>query len=413
MKKFFIAFTAIALFLGCNKGGGVVADNKPVDPPVSTNSTIDTATNTAVINASTVQQTIYGFGGADIIDWTGDLTSAQRDTAFSPTVGIGLSLVRVRVPVDSTKFAQAKATIDACKSYGGSAIATAWTAPSWMKTNDSAIGGKIKTTSYKEFANYLQAFNNAVGGLAAISPTNEPNITVSYESMQMTASDVADFVAAEGDSCGAPIMAPEPFNMDDNFLNTYLSNATAKAKTTFVAGHLYGATPYNLSIDKPVWMTEHFINSTVSGDDWQNAMKAAKEINDCMNAGWGAYVWWYIRRSYGPISEAGNIQKLGYVMAQYARYIRPGYAKISCTENPYTGIYITAYKSGSKIVVVLINQNAKDIYQKLSLSGITLSSFTAYTTTSSSNLMSSAVSVSGGNLGFALPASSITTLVSN
>jgi O-glycosyl hydrolase len=201
--------------------------------------------------------------------------------------------------------------------------------------------------------------------------------------------------------------------MAPTFINNYLSNAIAKAKTTFIAGHIYGATPYNLSVDKPVWMTEHYINSTVSGDDWSNAMSAAKEINDCMNVGWSAYVWWYIRRSYGPISESGAIQKLGYVMAQYARYIRPGYTKISCTQNTYKGIYMTAYKSGSKIVVVLINQNSKDVYQNLTLSGVSVPNFTAYTTTSSANLASSTLSVSSGKFGIALPESSITTLVSD
>jgi hypothetical protein len=44
-----------------------------------------------------------------------------------------------------------------------------------------------------------------------------------------TATEVANFVAALGDNCGAPIMAPEPFNMDQTFINTYLSNTTAKA----------------------------------------------------------------------------------------------------------------------------------------------------------------------------------------
>src|SRR5688572_20419817 len=72
---------------------------------------------TATINAGTVQQTIKGFGGANIVAWTGDLTSAQRTTAFSPTSGIGLSIVRVRVPNTSSEFAREKPTIDACKSY--------------------------------------------------------------------------------------------------------------------------------------------------------------------------------------------------------------------------------------------------------------------------------------------------------
>ncbi len=223
---------------------------------------------TATIDAGTIQQTIKGFGGANIVAWTGDLTSTQRNTAFSPTSGIGLSIVRVRVPNSSSEFAAEKATIDACKSFGGSAIASAWSAPASMKTNGSIVGGKIKTASYANYAAHLSAFNTAVGGLAAISPTNEPDYKVNYESMELTAPEVADFVAAQGSNCGAPIMAPEPFQMNQTYINTYLSNATAKSKTSFVCGHIYGKTPYNLgSIGKPVWMTEHYTNSNISGED--------------------------------------------------------------------------------------------------------------------------------------------------
>lgn len=404
MKRLFL-ISLIAMFLfSCQK-----KETHPKPPATPQFDTVAAAT----IDAGTTQQTIFGFGGADIVDWTGDLTAAERTATFSPTTGIGLSVVRVRVPVDSTEFAQAKATIDMCKAYGGAAIASVWSAPAWMKTNDSTIHGAIKTTSYSEYAAYLRSFNSAVGGLAAISPTNEPNITVTYESMHMMASEVANFVANEGDSCGAPIMAPEPFNMDQIFIDDYLSNAEAKTKTGFICGHIYGAKPYVLSVDKQVWMTEHYVNSNVSGNDWANAMAAAKEINDCMNVGWSAYVWWYIRRSYGPISENGDIQKLGYVLAQYARYVRPGYTKISCTENPSNGIYATAYKHGSKIVVVVINQNPSEVYQPFSLNGLSVSGFTSYTTTGSSNLASGDVSVSGNSFGAAIPGSSITTLVSD
>ena len=406
MKRILPGIAVTFMVFGCKKQAGNTTSQRNLP------SNIDTVTTAMVINANMAQQTIYGFGGADIIDWTGDLTTSQRDSAFSPINGIGLSIVRVRVPVDSAEFTQAKATIDACKSYGGLAIASVWSAPAYMKTNDSTSGGTIKTDSYSDFATYMKDFNKAVGGLAAISPTNEPNIKVSYESMEMTSSQVADFVAAEGDSCGAPIMAPEPFNMDENYINTYLSNPAAKSKTAFIAGHIYGATPYNLSADKPVWMTEHYINSNLSGNDWTNAMNVAKEINDCMDAGWGAYIWWYIRRSYGPISENGTIQKLGYIMAQYARYIRPGYRKITCTENPSAGLYATAYKSGSRIVVVIINQKSSGIYLPLNLTGETVSALNSYTTTTSSDLVADSISIQGSAFGTTLPAMSVTTLVS-
>jgi glucuronoarabinoxylan endo-1,4-beta-xylanase len=166
-------------------------------------------------------------------------------------------------------------------------------------------------------------------------------------------------------------------------------------------------------VGKDVWMTEHYTNSSISGNDWGNAMTAAKEIHDCMNVGYAAYVWWYIRRSYGPIDESSNITKLGYVMAQFSRYIRPGYTKVSCTASPIAGVYVTAYKSGTSLVVVAINQNTDITNLTTTYSGITVSGFKSYTTTASTNLVQDNVSVSGGSFAVNLPASSITTLVSN
>lgn len=198
MKLIWFFWIVILVGFGCKKQD---SSELPTTHPAF----MDTA-NVMTIDAGRVQQEIAGFGGADIIEWTGDLTADQRITAFSPSSGIGLSIVRVRVPVDKSRFPQAKATIDVCKSYGGSAIATAWSAPASMKTNNNTVGGTLKKTSYADYAAYLNEFNTAVGGLTAISPANEPNYPVTYESMEMTATEVADFVAAEGDQCGAPIM---------------------------------------------------------------------------------------------------------------------------------------------------------------------------------------------------------------
>ncbi|AXY74144.1 xylanase [Paraflavitalea soli] len=366
---------------------------------------------TAVINAGTVQQYIRGFGAASIRGWIADLTAAQRTTAFSPTSGIGLSVLRVRVSPNSADFAAEKPTIDAAKSFGATVVASAWTAPASMKTNNNTVGGKLKTTSYADYAAHLSNFCNTVGGVSAISPINEPNITVTYESMELTASEVASFVAAQGSNCGAPIMAPETFNMDKTYMDTYLSNATASSKTTYVCGHIYGKTPYVYSPGKEVWMTEHYTN-TNDANNWTDALGVAKEIHDCMNAGYSMYVWWYLRRSYGFIDESGNITKRGYVAAQWARWVRPGYNKISCTANPTTGVYTTAYKSGSKIIVVAINQNAAITYQPFSISGATVAGFNRYRTTSASNLTSDSFTISGGAFGINLPAASVTTLVS-
>lgn len=403
MKKimFALSFVLITVFAGCSKKSVTPVDNPPSTPIVSD--------STVSIQADTIRQTIEGFGGASILTWISDLTSDQRIKAFSPTDGIGLSILRVMVPTSSSKFAAEKPTIDVAKSYGAKVIATAWNAPDTMMS-----GSTLKTSSYASYAAYLKSYNTAVGGVYAISPWNEPNYSASGW-MHATAAEIADFVATYGSSCGAPIMAPSLFNMDHEFITSFLNDSVAKSKTLFVCGHIYGAKPYNLgNIGKQVWMTEHFTNSTVSGNDWTNAMNAGKEIYDCMRVNWSAYVWWYIRRSYGLIDESGNITKLGDVMAQYARYVRPGYVRVSCTAEPYKNVYVTAYKSsgGSKLVVVAINENTFDLDQKFSWSGITVASFNRYKTTSLVNLESDTKTPTGSSITLTLPGSSITTLVS-
>ena len=406
-KKLLQIATAILLLAtGCSKNQPQPELTRETNGnrPQSTNAAI---LATATVDANTVQQKIQGFGGASILTWIADLTSDQRTKAFSTSSGIGLSILRVMVPINSSSFAAEKPTIDVAKSFGAKVIAQAWNAPPSMMT-----GVHLNTASYAAYAAHLKAYNTAVGGVYAISPFNEPNYSPSGW-MEGTATEVANFVAAQGSNCGAPIAGPEPLNMGQTFINTYLANTAAKSKTSFVTGHIYGAPPYNLgNIGKEVWMTEHYTNSSISGNDWGNAMNAAKEIHDCMNVGWSAYVWWYIRRSYGPIDESSNITKLGYVLAQYARYVRPGYNKISCTSNPSAGIYVTAYKSGTKLVMVIVNQNNTAAYQDFNFTGVNVAGFNRYFTTSSANLSTNSFAVTGSSFGVNLAPSSVTTLVS-
>lgn len=407
MKKnmYLLLFGAI-LFVSCTK------EIEEADLKSGTTTTISNSkVGTATIDANTVQQYIRGFGGANIRGWVPDLTTAQRTKAFSPSNGMGLSVLRVRVSPNSSDWAAEKTTIDVAKSYGATIIASSWTAPASMKDNNNVIGGKLKTTSYASYAQHLKNFNTTVGGVTAISPINEPNIKVNYESMDLTATEVANFVAAQGENCGTKIMGPEPFNMNTSYINSYLSNATAKSKTSYIAGHIYGVNASYYNFGKEVWMTEH-ITDTNDANIWSGAMNTAKEIHTCMYAGYNMYTWWYIRRSYGLLDENGNVTKRGYAMTHFSKWIRPGFNKISCTPEPTTGVFVTAYKKESKLVIVVINTNSATTYQNFSYKGISVTGFNRYKTTSNANLSSDSFTVSGGSFGINLPASSITTLVS-
>ena len=158
-------------------------------------------------------------------------------------------------------------------------------------------------------------------------------------------------------------------------------------------------------------MTEYLSLDTT----WAGDLATGKQINDCMAAGMNAYVTWYIVRYYGPISEDGTVTKRGYVMSQYARFVRPGYRKVQCPAAPQRNISLTAYadSSSGRIVIVAVNTGSAPVQQAFALPGRAVPAFAVYTTSQSKNCApGSDVHVSGGGCVVNLDPSSVVTLVS-
>lgn len=99
-----------------------------------------------------------------------------------------------------------------------------------------------------------------------------------------------------------------------------------------------------------------------------------------------AYVWWYIRRSYGPMKEDGTISKRGYNMAHFSKFVRPGYVRIDATKNPNANVYVSAYKGDNKVVIVAINKSNTGVNQNFVLQNGSASNVSRWITSSSSNL---------------------------
>lgn len=115
-----------------------------------------------------------------------------------------------------------------------------------------------------------------------------------------------------------------------------------------------------------------------SGDAWPEALDVGEHIHHAMvDAEFQAYVWWYLRRSYGPMREDGQVSKRGAMMAHFARFVRPGHVRIDATANPATNVYVSAYKSSDTLVIVAVNKNTSSVSQQLSVSGASGSSSVA------------------------------------
>ena len=377
---------------------------------------------TAFVNFGSTAQTIEGFGGATA--WMPTLSSAQANALFSNGTAqqIGLSILRVRIdPGGSGNWGTELANAQAARARGAKVIATPWTPPASMKTNNNVVGGLLKTTSYAAFATYLESFVDffASSGvpLSAISMQNEPDANVTYESCSWTGTQMDTWVANNAATLTIPLMMPESESFTTSFSDPALNDSRAVGHIGFIAGHIYGVSPQPypnaVAKGKEVWMTEHYL----TGSGISGALQVAKEINDSMSVpNYNAYVWWWVRDwpeesfSFGLIDANSNVKPAGYALAQYSKFVRPGYLRYNSTYNPSTNVYVTAYGGSTHHVIVAINMGSAVVSQPFTLQGATITSLTPYQTSPSHNLAQlGAVAVSNGAFTYSLPAQSITT----
>jgi glucuronoarabinoxylan endo-1,4-beta-xylanase len=372
---------------------------------------------TASVDLSSVRQTIRGFGGASA--WLGQLTSAQMNTLFGSGAGtVGLSVLRVRIAPDRN-WTDELQNARMATALGAIVMATPWTPPASMKTNNNVVGGELKTSEYANYANYLNSFVSYLASngvpLYAISVQNEPDISVTYESCDWTSAQLLDFAKNNAGAISTRVLMSESFHFDKTYTDPILNDSAARANVDVIGGHIYGSGlsdyPLARSFGKEVWMTEHLNTDTsVAG-----VIQTAKEITDCLAVGnYNAYLWWYLKRFYGPIDDNGARTKRGCVMAQFSRWVRPGFVRVNATYNPNTGVYVSAYKSGTKVVIVAVNNGANSVNQTFSVTGgAAPATFNRYRTSAGEDLATlSAISVSGGSFTTSLPSQSITSFVS-
>jgi len=382
-----------------------------------------TAAATAQIDAAATQQVIRGFGGATVFQPPGlpaALTAGELDSLFGNGPNqIGLTVLRIRVAADDAWRAIELAHARGARARGAEVIATPWSPPAAMKTTNNLIGGSLSASASADYAKYLNDFASymAANGapLYAISVQNEPDISVTYESCDWTPAQMLAFCRDyAGAITATKVIAPESYQFRRQMSDPLLNDATAAANLDIIGGHIYGgglfAYPLAVAKGKEVWMTEHLDTNI----DWPSVLATGKEIHDCLaTANFNAYIWWYARRFYGPLGEDGVVTKRGWVMAQFAKFIRPGAFRVTATANPTTGVYVSAYKR-DKLVIVAVNQGATDVTQVFSIAnlGATLSAVTPWVTSAIADLAPQpAIAVTGGAFTATLPASSVTTWV--
>ncbi len=383
--------------------------------PIFTQNMVANAADVTV-NLTAKKQIIRGFGASSA--WCGVLKGSIMDSLYK---NLGYSILRVRIEENigdawtsgnynawATELTNAKNAV----ARGAILFASPWNPPSSMKS-----GGKLMTSKYGDYANYLKAyakyFSDNGAPLYAISIQNEPDYANDWTGWSAT--DLVNFLTAQGATISSTckIMAPESFSYNHAMSDPLLNNPTVASYISIIGGHLYGAKvknyPLASDLGKEIWETEHYFDD----DKINNIMDMSKEIHECMVTGnMNAYVYWWITWPNGLCSSAGELYKRAYVLGQFAKYIRPGYFRVDATANPVMNVYVSAYNDEKKLVIVAVNTGTASVTQKFIFQNGKTSEISSWQTTSGSNMSAGPnYQESGGSFTATLPGQSITTFV--
>lgn len=371
-----------------------------------------------VIDLSKEFQTIRGFGGMSHTTWIKDLNEDNREKAFGNDPGeMGLSILRIHLDPNPDRFSLELPTAQYAIQKGAIVFATPWDAPDALLDTNATLK-RVDPNKYGEYVAHLNAFNTVMANngvpLYALSVQNEPDYG---DWTRWTSAEMVNFMKNFAQNIENRVMAPESFQFRRAYTDPILNDTLALANLDIVGGHIYGGGLFDYPLarekGKEVWMTEHLLGSNANEtNDWNLALVVGKEINDCMKANFNAYIWWYIRRFYGLITDDGNISDKGYVISQFSKFVRPGAVRVDA-ENPVSLIDITAYKTDTSFVIVVVNRNSTSANLNFNIKNGIVDKLTQFTSSSIKKVANDGdLTVSGGLFTATVDAKSVTTFSS-
>ncbi|MFB9688139.1 ricin-type beta-trefoil lectin domain protein [Amycolatopsis plumensis] len=410
------------------------------------------------VNENTTYQQFEG-GGASFTDtaaWlmnsSGALSQSTRDDTmrklFDPNSGIGLSFIRN--PLGASDLARYSYTFDdmpagqtdpnlthfsiahdqadvlpltkQAKQLNPQAkvMASPWSAPPWMKDNDSYLLGWVESQYYpvyaQYFVKYLQAYRDAGVPIDYVSMQNEPTCCASYPSTNWNGAGLAYFAknnllpALQNAGLSTKVLALD-WNWDTyaSYGAPTLDDAAIRNHPNFggVAWHGYGGdiaqqtTTHNQYPNVNAYSTEH------SGGTWISNQQA-EDMNNIVDytRNWSkSFVKWSlgVDQNMGPHnggcgtctglitvhngdSRSGQVDYTVeyYTMGHLTKFVKPGAYRIDSNDssavrnvawkNPDGSKALIAYNSGTGAQNVRVNWGSSSF--TYSLPGRTSATFT-------------------------------------
>lgn len=265
-----------------------------------------------------------------------------------------------------------------------------WSAPVWMKSNGSSMGGSLLPAYYSTYAQYFVKYIQAMKAkgitIDAITIQNEPEHGGNNPSMLMTAAQQTDFVKNHiGPAFSAAGITTKIIVWDHNCDNpnypiTIMNDPAAKAFVDGAAFHLYAGNVAAMSgvkaahPDKNLYFTEQWTgaNGNFGGDllwhtknviigSMSNWSRIALEWNLANDPSFGPHTPGGCTECKGAITIDGSTYTRNvsyYIIAQASKFVIPGSVRIAT--NDIAGIYQVAFKrpDGKKVMIVLNEGNS-------------------------------------------------------
>ncbi|SEP50977.1 glycoside hydrolase family 30 protein [Amycolatopsis saalfeldensis] len=406
-------------------GGRTVTRGLEKQTPIAFSTGTGTGQQTITVDDNTTYQQFEG-GGASFTDtaaWlmnsSGALSQSTRDDVmqklFDPNTGIGLSFVRN--PIGASDLARTSYTFDdmpAGQTDPGLAhfsiahdqadvlpltqqakqlnpqlklMASPWSAPPWMKDNDSYNLGWVQSQYYNNYAQYfvkyLQAYKNAGVPIDYLSVQNEPTCCDGYPSTNWNGSGLAYFTknsllpALHSAGLSTKVLALD-WNWDQyqSFAAPSMDDAAIRTDPNFggMAWHGYGGdigqqtTVHNQYPDVNAYSTEH------SGGTWVGDQQA-EDMNNIVDytRNWSRTVTKWslaVDQNMGPHnggcgtctgfitvhngdSRSGQVDYTVeyYTMGHLTKFVKPGAVRINSNDNSTVRNVAWKNPDGSKALI--------------------------------------------------------------
>jgi glucosylceramidase len=277
-------------------------------------------------------------------------------------------------------------------------VASMWSAPGWMKTTDSLIGGSLLPSAYRPYADYfvrfLEAYSAAGVTVDYLTHENEPEFTpADYPGMKVDAATqtllLRDYIlpALQANDLSAKILVYDHNWDDTTFPATVLADDTI-SKSDRVAGvawHWYAGPPGAMTtLHNAFPMKGNYVTEASGGAFIPDELKTDfEQITQSMRNWSKSFVKWTLAldENHGPHvggcgvctplvivnSGDGSVSNAieYFTLGQFSRYVLPGAVRIYSSNT--AGVVSAAFVNpdNSKVLVAFNDTVASETFQVL------------------------------------------------